>query len=284
MGHAELLAGNAGHAQHCTGGVCAAQGLKWEYAVIRSDTMNAFVLPGGKVRCQLCRPWHGLPVPVWQQLAAACTMHTLSGAAQIVVFTGLLDLLDVRDEVAAVLGHEAGHVVARHHVRPRACHARPLRCCTAPASVLLFFSMACLPSPRPARALTCSSAGGQAERISRLALLSLLQILIFLFLGVDIPPILTNVLFELPNSRSAPLLLPCPDASLHVTPGHLCKSVDADPHMHHWRFVSIAATAAHVVGAHAALTAHARAGPRRKRPTSSAWTWRRARASSLMLR
>jgi Zn-dependent protease with chaperone function len=27
-----------------------AQGLKWEFVVIRDDTANAFVLPGGKVR------------------------------------------------------------------------------------------------------------------------------------------------------------------------------------------------------------------------------------------
>ena len=155
-----------------------------------------------------------------------CQAHR-AGVAQIVVFTGLLDLLDVRDEVASVLGHEAGHVVARHHVRPRACHARPLRCCITPASVCLRLPVERLPSPWPARVLTRGSTAGQAERISRLALLSLLQILIFLFLGIDIPPILTNILFELPNSRSAPLLLP--NASVDATPGQLCMSVDADP-------------------------------------------------------
>lgn len=59
------------------------QGLKWEFAVIDSDQVNAFVVPGGKV----------------------------------VVYTGLLKLLRgpaMETQVAAVLGHEIAHVVARH--------------------------------------------------------------------------------------------------------------------------------------------------------------------------
>ncbi|GAB4823202.1 hypothetical protein N2152v2_010248 [Parachlorella kessleri] len=54
--------------------------LQWEFAVIRSDQVNAFVVPGGKV----------------------------------VVYTGLLKLLRSEDELAAVLAHECAHVVARH--------------------------------------------------------------------------------------------------------------------------------------------------------------------------
>ncbi|KAK9843762.1 hypothetical protein WJX81_005325 [Elliptochloris bilobata] len=57
--------------------------LDWGYAVIKIEVMNAAVLPGGK----------------------------------ILVSTGLLSLIDHKDELAAVLGHEAGHVVARHSVR-----------------------------------------------------------------------------------------------------------------------------------------------------------------------
>jgi predicted Zn-dependent protease len=34
---------------------------------------------------------------------------------QVVVYTGLLDLLASEDELAAVVAHEAGHVLARHH-------------------------------------------------------------------------------------------------------------------------------------------------------------------------
>lgn len=56
------------------------QGLDWEFAVIRSDQANAFVVPGGKV----------------------------------VVYTGLLEMLRSQDELAAVLAHECAHVVARH--------------------------------------------------------------------------------------------------------------------------------------------------------------------------
>ena len=44
--------------------------------------------------------------------------HPHALPAQVVVFTGLFKAIDVEDELAAVLGHEAGHVVARHIVRP----------------------------------------------------------------------------------------------------------------------------------------------------------------------
>ncbi|KAG0597847.1 hypothetical protein M758_12G025000 [Ceratodon purpureus] len=54
--------------------------LKWEVIVVDEDVMNAFCLPGGK----------------------------------IVVFTGLLKQFRSDPEVATVLGHEVGHVVARH--------------------------------------------------------------------------------------------------------------------------------------------------------------------------
>lgn len=54
--------------------------LRWEFAVIRSPEINAFVVPGGKV----------------------------------VVYTGLLRLVTSEDELAAVLAHEVAHVVARH--------------------------------------------------------------------------------------------------------------------------------------------------------------------------
>ena len=35
----------------------------------------------------------------------------------MVFYTGLLQLLKTQDEIAAVMGHEAAHVVARHTVR-----------------------------------------------------------------------------------------------------------------------------------------------------------------------
>lgn len=56
------------------------QHLEWEFAVIKSPDANAFVVPGGKV----------------------------------VVFTGLLELVTTKDELAAVLAHESAHVLARH--------------------------------------------------------------------------------------------------------------------------------------------------------------------------
>ena len=53
---------------------------EWEFVVFDDDTPNAFALPGGKVG----------------------------------VFTGLLKVADNDDQLAAVVGHEIAHVVARH--------------------------------------------------------------------------------------------------------------------------------------------------------------------------
>ncbi|RKP06411.1 peptidase family M48-domain-containing protein [Thamnocephalis sphaerospora] len=55
-------------------------GLNWEIHVVASSTPNAFVLPGGK----------------------------------IFVYTGILPIMRDEDGVAAVLGHEIAHQVARH--------------------------------------------------------------------------------------------------------------------------------------------------------------------------
>lgn len=52
----------------------------WEFAVFEDDTVNAWVMPGGKVG-----------------------FHT-----------GLLDIMENDDQIATVMGHEAGHVVGRH--------------------------------------------------------------------------------------------------------------------------------------------------------------------------
>lgn len=52
----------------------------WDFAVIEDDSVNAFAMPGGKVA----------------------------------FYRGILDLMDSEDEIATVMGHEVGHVVARH--------------------------------------------------------------------------------------------------------------------------------------------------------------------------
>ncbi|MDG2045252.1 MAG: M48 family metallopeptidase [Maricaulis sp.] len=54
--------------------------LNWEFVVLDSPTVNAWVLPNGKVA----------------------------------FYKGILDLMDTDDQVAAVMGHEIGHVAARH--------------------------------------------------------------------------------------------------------------------------------------------------------------------------
>lgn len=53
---------------------------QWEFVVFESKDVNAFALPGGKVG----------------------------------VYTGLLNLATSDDELATVMGHEIGHVIARH--------------------------------------------------------------------------------------------------------------------------------------------------------------------------
>ncbi len=55
-------------------------GAQWEFVVFDSAEVNAFALPGGKVG----------------------------------VYTGLLKLAASDDELATVMGHEIGHVIARH--------------------------------------------------------------------------------------------------------------------------------------------------------------------------
>ena len=55
-------------------------GQNWEFATFESKEANAFVLPGGKVG----------------------------------VYRGLLDIASTDDQLAAVLGHETGHVSGRH--------------------------------------------------------------------------------------------------------------------------------------------------------------------------
>ena len=55
-------------------------GGDWEVVVFQDNTLNAFALPGNKIG----------------------------------VHTGLIELVDNQDQLAAVIGHEVGHVLARH--------------------------------------------------------------------------------------------------------------------------------------------------------------------------
>lgn len=56
------------------------RGLDWEMVVFEDDAVNAFALPGGKMG----------------------------------VYTGLLDVAENQHQLAAVIGHEIGHVLAEH--------------------------------------------------------------------------------------------------------------------------------------------------------------------------
>jgi metalloendopeptidase OMA1, mitochondrial len=55
-------------------------GFQWEFEVIKSDQVNAFCLPGGKVA----------------------------------VYTGILPVAKNEDGLAAIMGHEIAHAIARH--------------------------------------------------------------------------------------------------------------------------------------------------------------------------
>lgn len=54
--------------------------IEWELAVFDSESVNAFAMPGGKIG----------------------------------VFTGILEVAESQDQLAAVIGHEIAHVTARH--------------------------------------------------------------------------------------------------------------------------------------------------------------------------
>ena len=56
------------------------QNFKWEFNLVENNTFNAFCMPGGK----------------------------------IVVYTGLLPYCQSDDELAAIIGHEVAHAVAKH--------------------------------------------------------------------------------------------------------------------------------------------------------------------------
>lgn len=54
--------------------------IEWELAIFDSESINAFAMPGGKIG----------------------------------VFTGILEVTENQDQLAAVIGHEIAHVTARH--------------------------------------------------------------------------------------------------------------------------------------------------------------------------
>jgi predicted Zn-dependent protease len=66
---------------HCIAGAITQEiGGKWEVVVFKDKTPNAFALPGNKIG----------------------------------IHTGMLTLVDNQEQLAAVIGHEVGHVLAKH--------------------------------------------------------------------------------------------------------------------------------------------------------------------------
>ena len=116
-------------------------GRPWDYAVFEGDAPNAFVLPGGHVG----------------------------------VTSGLLRVVDNDDQLAAVIGHEAGHVVARH--------AAERQSQTLASNLVLGVLGVAAGSPDTARAI--SSYGGGAAKYGFLLPFSRKQELEADRLGVD---------------------------------------------------------------------------------------------------
>jgi predicted Zn-dependent protease len=116
-------------------------GRPWDYAVFEGTSPNAFVLPGGHVG----------------------------------VTTGLLKLVDNDDQLAAVIGHEAGHVVARHAAERQSQNLT--------SSLVLGVLGAATGSPETARAI--SSYGSGAAKYGFLLPFSRKQELEADRLGVD---------------------------------------------------------------------------------------------------
>jgi predicted Zn-dependent protease len=77
-------------------------GFEWEFSVIESEQANAFCLPGGKVA----------------------------------VYTGILPVVENRDGLAVVMGHEIAHAIARHGAE-RMAHQRLVQLGTLAAGVAL---------------------------------------------------------------------------------------------------------------------------------------------------
>ncbi len=77
------ISGNTSYSQFATcvaNAITRETGGQWEVVVFEDKTLNAFALPGNKIG----------------------------------VHTGLINLVDNQDQLAAVIGHEVGHVLARH--------------------------------------------------------------------------------------------------------------------------------------------------------------------------
>ncbi len=77
------ISNNAGDIQFVTcvsDAITREVGGEWEVVVFDDASLNAFALPGGKIG----------------------------------VHTGLVDLVDNQDQLASVIGHEVGHVLAKH--------------------------------------------------------------------------------------------------------------------------------------------------------------------------
>ena len=80
--------------------VTGAQGFNWEFQLIRSNQVNAFCLPGGKVA----------------------------------VYTGLIPVVRNSNALAIVMGHEIAHAIARHGAE-RMAHQKLLQLGTLAAGV-----------------------------------------------------------------------------------------------------------------------------------------------------
>ncbi len=95
--------------------VCALTDL--QYHVIDDDgERNAFVSAG-----MFMFKLFFLPQPLFLSLSLSLSLADASSGGHVVVYSGLLHALDNDDMLAAVLGHEIGHYIARAYVFVSVC-------------------------------------------------------------------------------------------------------------------------------------------------------------------
>jgi tetratricopeptide (TPR) repeat protein len=96
-------------------GSMSAKSLEAEYAVDEDPLMNAYITRMGKSLVAVS----GRPnLPYSFKVLDTDQVNAMAAPyGHLYVFKGLLDLVDTEDELAAVLGHEVTHVVARHSLK-----------------------------------------------------------------------------------------------------------------------------------------------------------------------
>ena len=111
----------------------------WEYILIDKKIKNAWCMPGGKIAIytgilDVTKNTNGLAAVMGHEIAHAVAKHSVERASRgvllntstrlidifsggkIAIYTGILDVTKNTNGLAAVMGHEIAHAVAKHSV------------------------------------------------------------------------------------------------------------------------------------------------------------------------